>query len=398
MITTLAVENYRSLRRLTIPLTALNIVTGSNGSGKSSLYRSLRLLSEAAQNNAVAALAREGGLESTLWAGPTVVRRRQARGNAMSIGTSGDAATLRLGFSGEDFGYSIEFGIPGPSMVSAGEPSLFDHDPEIKCESVWAGPIYRPSTSLVERHNGVVTVRGEQGTWDIRPHLVHGYDSMLSELSDPEATPELFRIRERIRSWRFYDHFRTDADSDPRGSRIGTRTLVLSGDGADLAAALRTIYEIGDRAALEETIDHAFPGSSMEVVQIAGRFELLLHQPGLNRPLSASELSDGTLRYLLLVAALLTPRPPELLVLNEPESSLHPDLLVPLAALISAAARYSQLIVVSHARPLVAAVLGAAEAAGTDVSLVELVKDESGETLVDDQGILDGPAWYWPKR
>ncbi len=394
----MAVENYRSLRHFVIPLTGLNVVTGANGSGKSSLYRSLRLLAEAARNNAVAALAREGGLESTLWAGPAVVRRKQTRGNAIAIGQPGDAATLRLGFSGDDFGYAIEFGIPTPDMATQVEPSLFNHDPEIKCESIWAGPILRPSTALVERHNGVVTVRAEHGEWDMRPHFVYPYDSMLSELSDPEAAPELFRVREKIRSWRFYDHFRTDVDSAARGSHIGTRTLVLSGDGADLAAALRTIYEVGDREALADTIDQAFPGSTLEVVEIAGRFQLLLHQPGLNRPLSVAELSDGTLRYLLLAAALSTPRPPELLVLNEPESSLHPDLLAPLAALIADAAERSQVIVVSHARPLVAAAVGAAEATGVDVSLIQLDKNDSGETLIDGQGLLDGPAWNWPKR
>jgi len=71
-------------------------------------------------------------------------------------------------------------------------------------------------TALVERHNGVVTVRAEHGEWDMRPHFVYGYDSMLSELSDPEAAPELFRIREKIKSWRFYDNFRTDVDSAAR--------------------------------------------------------------------------------------------------------------------------------------------------------------------------------------
>lgn len=67
VLTTLAIENYRSLRRLVLPLRRLNVVTGANGTGKSSLYRALRLLAEASRNGAVAALAREGGLPSTLW-------------------------------------------------------------------------------------------------------------------------------------------------------------------------------------------------------------------------------------------------------------------------------------------------------------------------------------------
>ena len=78
-----------------------------------------------------------------------------------------------------------------------------------------------------------------------------------------------------------------------------------------------------------------------------------MQQHGLLRPLKAAELSDGTLRYLLWIAALLTPRPPGLLVLNEPETSLHPDLLPALGRLIAAAADRSQVIVVSHAPALV---------------------------------------------
>ena len=80
-----------------------------------------------------------------------------------------------------------------------------------------------------------------------------------------------------------------------------------------------------------------------------------MRQHGLLRPLKAAELSDGTLRYLLLVAALLSPRPPTLMILNEPETSLHPDLLPPLARLIAQASKQSQMIVVSHAQILVAA-------------------------------------------
>src|SRR5205823_15092422 len=81
--------------------------------------------------------------------------------------------------------------------------------------------------------------------------------------------------------------------------------------------------------------------------------EVQFHQHDHLRPLSGAEHSDGTLRFLLWTAALLAPRPPELMVLNEPETSLHPDLIPALARLLIAAAGCSQIIVVSHAQPLI---------------------------------------------
>ena len=69
MIHTVAVSGYRSLRELVLPLGQLNLVTGANGTGKSSLYRALRLLGDAALNTVVSALAHEGGLSSTLVGG-----------------------------------------------------------------------------------------------------------------------------------------------------------------------------------------------------------------------------------------------------------------------------------------------------------------------------------------
>jgi predicted ATPase len=117
-------------------------------------------------------------------------------------------------------------------------------------------------------------------------------------------------------------------------------------------------------------------------------------QPGLLRPLRSAELSDGTLRYLLWIAALLTPRPPPLLVLNEPESSLHPDLLPALARLIAQAARSSQVVVVSHASRLIAAL---EDAQGVEVRSVVLEKD-LGETRISDLRDEDIPPWQWPGR
>jgi predicted ATPase len=384
VITALAAENYRSLRHLVLPVERLNVVTGANGSGKSNLYRALRLLADSARNGAVAALAREGGLASTLWAGAPGSGRSLRQGRPMVQGGSGER--LLLGFAGDDFGYAMDLGAPPPATT------MFGSDPEIKAESVWAGPLLRPAALLADRGaSGTVRIRRSGGDWDRLPYNLKPFDSMLSEVADPQRAPELLVLRERIRSWRFYDHLRTDGQAPARSARIGTRTPVLGHDGADLAAALQTIREIGDDRAMGDAIDHAFPGSSVNVVAAGGRFELTLRQPGLTRPLRAAEVSDGTLRYLLWVAALLTPRPPELLVLNEPETSLHPDLIGPLADLIIAASAKTQIIVVTHNQPLVRALQDGS------AHLVELIK-EDGRTLDAEQGILDEPAWHWPKR
>ena len=393
MIATLAVENYRSLRRLVVPLASLTVVTGANGTGKSSLYRALRLLADAARNGAVAALAREGGLPSTLWAGPETIGRAVREGTYPVQGVAhAKPVSLRLGFGGDDFGYAIDFGLP----VGGGR-SAFALDPEIKRERIWTGPVLRPAAVLCERDNRIVRVRGDNRAWS-GPYPIRPHDSMLSEFADPRLAPEVVRVREQVRSWRFYDHIRTDAAAPARASQVGTRTPVMSQDGADVAAALQTIRETGDSDALDLAVDLAFPGSRVTVEpEGGGRLGLRLHSRGLLRPLSAAELSDGTLRYLLWAAALLAPRPAGLLVLNEPETSLHWELLAPLAQLITAAAARSQVIAVSHSQTLINALHRATEEAKTVVSTIELVKD-FGETQVAGREPLDGPAWRWPKR
>lgn len=375
MIQTLAVDNYRSLRRLVLPLSPLTVVTGANGTGKSSLYRALRLLADASRNGVIAALAREGGVNSTLWAGP---EQGAKKGRPVQGTVRTRPVELRLGFGGDEYGYALDFGLPRPGVT------MFNLDPEFKREALWTGPVLRPSALLADRAGQVVRARSVDGAWS-EPVRIGLTDSMLSEL----AEPEVLLLRDRMRSWRFYDQFRTDRDAPARQSRIGTRTPVLNHDGADLPAALQTIREVGAVAQLDDAVADAFPGSRVVVVDHDGRFGLRFHQHGLLRPLDAAELSDGTLRYLLWVAALLTPRPPELLVLNEPETSLHPDLLPPLGHLIATAATRSQVVVVTHSGTLVDALEKA--------SVLTLVK-ESGSTVLAGQGRLDQPSWHWPER
>jgi predicted ATPase len=384
MLTTLAVAGYRSLRDFVVKLDALNLVTGPNGSGKSNLYRALRLLADAAQGRVIASLAREGGLQSTLWAGPEIISRAMRRGDQpVQGGGRRNPVSLRLGFGGDEFSYAIDLGLPAPPFGS------FGHDPEIKRECVWSGLTLRPSCVLVDRRGPLVRTREDKSDWAIVTTRLAAFDSMMTHCADPRNTPEMLMLRERMRAWRFYDHFRTDAEAPSRLPQIGTHTPVLSHEGTDFAAALETIRWIGDDEALDAAVADAFPGSRVAVNVSSGWFEVEMRQQGLLRPLKAAELSDGTLRYLLWIAALLTPRPPGLLVLNEPETSLHPDLLPALGRLIAQAAKRSQVIVVSHAAPLIDALQALPECHSI------MLEKTLGETTVLGD---DRPGWKWPER
>jgi predicted ATPase len=389
MLTTIAIESYRSLRDLRLPMARLNVITGANGSGKSNLYRALRLLADSASGRVISSLAREGGLESVLWAGPEHLGAAVRSGGHPVQGTvRSGPISLQLGFASDDFSYLIDLGLP-----TRNESSAFNLDPEIKREVVWSGPIMRSASMLVKRKRAMVELRGSSSgdSWEPFESALRPYESVLTEVLDPVRAPELVAVREQIRSWRFYHQFRIDTDSAVRQSQIGTRTPVLDADGRDLAAALQTIIEIGDADSLHAAIKDAFPGSRLQVVETRGRFDLELQAHGLLRPLSAAELSDGTLRYLLLVAALLSPRPPSLMVLNEPETSLHTDLLPALARLIARASQHTQIVVVTHARELTDALTsGGAQP-------LCLLKD-FGATTVEGLHALDQPPWNWGSR
>jgi predicted ATPase len=384
MITRLAISGYRSLREIALTVGNLNVITGANGSGKSNLYRALRLLAEVAQGNLIQSLAAEGGLHSVLWAGPETISREMKSGRVPVQGTvRKNSISMKMGFAGMECGYAIDLGLPIPTRT------LFSHDPVIKAENVWTGEILKPSNCFAERHGPSVRVRDEAGKWRQIATDLPPTDSMIMRCADPRDSFELLLLRERMRNWRFYDQLRTDREAPSRRPQVGTYTPIMASDGADLAAALQTIIEIGDTKALAATIDDAFPSAKVDIEENGGYFDLLMSQHGLLRPLKTAELSEGTLRYFLLTAALLSPRPSDLMILNEPEASLHPDLLPPLARMIAAAAKRSQIIVITHAAALAEALAGEAE-----TSQFQLEKS-LGETKIRDH---DAPSWHWPQR
>lgn len=365
-IKTLTIQGYRSIQKLCLQMGTINVVTGSNGCGKSNLYKSVYLLAKAANGELAKTLALEGGMPSVLWAGKKKQTSRKK-----------DPVRLILSVQTDHFSYEIACGLPSSSS------SVFSLDPLVKEEYVWFGEMRRPSNTLLERQVGSAWIVNQVGDRVAYPLSLSQSESVLSQLQEPHLYPELSALNIEIRKWRFYHNFRTDPESPIRIPQVGVRTEILSNDGHDLAAALQTIIEIGDHQLLHEVIDRAFPGSKLIIhVDDKTRFEIQLQMPGVLRPLEARELSDGTLRYLCLIAALLSPRPATLLALNEPEMSLHAELMQPLAELITSASRYSQIWVTTHSQDLAKMI---AKASGK--KSINLVRTEIG-TQIEGMGVL----------
>jgi predicted ATPase len=343
-IRSLAVQGYRSIRRLFVRLGAVNVIVGPNGAGKSNLYRSLYLLTAAAEGRLARTLAEEGGMPSVLWAGE--VRR-------------GAPKRIAIGIGFDQWSYRLSCGLPLLDRTSA-----FKLDPFVRSEELRFHDGGRKSIVAV-RDNGSASLRDDAGGRVEFPMALSDSESMLSELREPHRFPELSELRSVLLGWRFYHQFRTDVESPLRRPQIGVRTPVLGHDGRDLAAALTTIFEIGAAEALATAVADAFVDGELRIAQPAGGMEVTLRTHDFKRPFQAQELSDGTLKYLCLLAALLSPRPPTLLALNEPDANLHPQLYEPLARLMALAAKSSQLWITTHSQ-----------------SLAEMLREQSGAKLI----------------
>ena len=352
---------YRSLQRIHYPMSRLDVFVGVNGVGKSNLYRGLELLRAAAANTLGEQLAREG-LDLAMWAGRRGAGPRRIR---LSAGFS-EPSRLETAFR-----YEVVVGFPPPTSAA------FPFEPHIKTEVLNYLGGRRP-VRLMERDGPSVMARDEEG----RPVEIDidilDSETVLGRLQDPSRYSALDLVRRTLLEWRFYHGLRTDADSALRKPCVAVASPTLASDGANLAAVFATLAGIRqDTVDLDRMIDRAFPGARLnpEVERTASFSMSFPEFP--HREFAASELSDGTLRFLGLAGALMAYRLPPFIALNEPESSLHPDLMEPLAEMIVAAAERTQVWLVTHSKRLANAI----EATGAGA--VRTVVKREGATAIE---------------
>lgn len=323
-----------------LPLGNLNVLVGPNGSGKSNLLEAIALL-RAAPNDLRAVILRGGGIGEWIWKGAP-------HGNA----------TLEATFANPD---DLECPIRHVLALRDEQQTFRIEDERIENERPYKE---HPAPLVYYRYQGgrpVVLTRetrlvplGEIKERNLRPETVRPDLSILAQLRDPESYPEityLASIYERVRLYREWSFgrntvFREPQKADLRNDRLEedfsnlglflNRLRRQSKVKTTLLSRLRDLYE-----GLTD-FDISIEGGTVQVFFTEGDFTI-----------PATRLSDGSVRYLCLLAILCDPAPPPLIGLEEPELGLHPDLLPNVADLLVAAAQRTQLIVTTHSDILV---------------------------------------------
>jgi predicted ATPase len=344
-LSALRIQGYRSVRNLNLPVEAGTVFVGANGVGKTNLYKALGLLQRAAAGTITRAIAKEGGIESVLWAGS----RKRGEPVGLALRAHFDATEKEI-HVGLPHSYEIELGLP--SVTDA----AFTVEPLVKEErlKVRHG---RRDVVLMERKGPLVTLRNEDGVLETHKNSVLPSETALATFRAGARYPMLEAVRRELLDWRLYHSFRTDAASPVRHPCHAITTPTLCQDGRDLAAVLATLFVIRqDTAELANAVDDAFPGAQLNASEKGSSCTFSLNFPDMPRAFGAHELSDGTLRYLCLLGALMGYRLPPLIALNEPEASLHPALLPPLARLIGRAVQNTSVWIVTHSEVLADAI------------------------------------------
>ena len=322
-----------------LPMEPLNVLIGPNGSGKSNFIEALALL-QAAPHDLSAPVRRMGGISEWLWKGDG--ERQIATAEAIISCPAGATPlhhTLLMWQQEERFEVALE------SIKD--HRDLHDEEP--------SKAYYKATTDKVEINRLVEDSSGERGMRTLDRGTVRRDQSILSQREDPDTYPELGRLQQQYRKIRLYRNWEFGPDAGLRRSpRADEPSTFLTERGENLPLVLSTLR--GDqRQAFVKSLQQLYDGIDNFQVEVrGGRAELFIVERGAGeRYVPASRLSDGTLRYMALAAILLDPEPPPLVVIEEPELGLHPDVVLSIGRMLVEASRRMQLVVTTHSRVLI---------------------------------------------
>lgn len=335
-----------------IPLQPLNVIIGPNGSGKSNFIEAFELLL-ATPTDFAAAIRDGGGPAEWLWKG-SMGKTHQPQPARISIETDNKTIANR------PFRYKLEF------IATAGGVEILDEVLENVLpdrpglDDVFFYYRYGRGNSVISMITPLDETSRAGTATPVKRHLktakVESTKSVFTEYKDPESYPELawmarkFMGIQTFREWSFgrYGVIRQPQRSDGRGDR-------LNFDSSNLALVLNRI-EHKDGRHFNALLSKFLPRfERMSTLIEGGKVSFFLHECGLRNPIPSTRISDGTVRFISLLATLLAPEPPPLLCVDEPELGLHPDAMPLLADLFVEASSRMQLIVTTHSDSLVSA-------------------------------------------
>lgn len=335
-------------------LEPLNVVIGPNGSGKSNLIEAVSIL-RAVPRDLPLPIRQGGRVQDWLWRPETSSTEARHRGASFArievVFTEGNIARHH---TQPAVRYRLDFGAEGDSFVVLDERLENADKPSDRCKPYF----------YFGYENGRPMLNVQDGTQrELRREDLDMTQSILSQRKDPDAYPELSRVAEafgRIRIYRFWQFgpdstVREACSADVRADHLSerldnlpARLAVLKGRPSVKRRLLELIRELTPRF------------TDFEIVPEGGKLTLYLTEG--DSSISARRVSDGTLRFLCLIAILVDPQPPPLIAIEEPELGLHPDVQGRLAELLLEASERTQLVVSTHSDILVDALTERPEA------------------------------------
>ncbi|MDE0155502.1 MAG: AAA family ATPase [Gammaproteobacteria bacterium] len=315
----------------------LNILIGPNGSGKSNLIEAMELL-RATPTDFAAAIRDGGGATEWLWKGDKNQKSAEIDVNL----TIPKHEPLR---------YRLEFGVSS-SRVEVFDEVLEDSKPKQGYDEPFFYYRFqkgRPVINIRHQESGYSTTQRKLRRDDLAPD-----QSVLAQRKEPDLYPELTTVGRylgAIHTFREWSFGRYPSIRQPQPADLPEERLLP--DSLNLALALNQI-EHKDGRRFNQLLKRFFPRfERMSTLVSGGKVQFYLHESGFASPIPATRLSDGTIRFVAILAILLLPDPPPLVCIDEPELGLHPDAVALIAELLIEASERMQLIVATHSDALV---------------------------------------------